>query len=95
MRQAVTDRRSHRRVGPDFPARPASPSRSARAAVGRRGGFILDRDRAVVRRDLHRTSATLDVPVSAYRGVAVRMFAEGEDGELARRRRARCIAIRR
>jgi hypothetical protein len=41
--------------------------------------FILDRDRAVVRRDLHGIAATLDVPVSAYRGVAVRMFAEGED----------------
>jgi hypothetical protein len=41
--------------------------------------FILDRDRAVVRRDLHGIAATLDVPVSAYRGVAVRMFTEGED----------------
>jgi hypothetical protein len=41
--------------------------------------FILDRDRAVVRRDLHGIAATLDVPVSAYHGVAVRMFAEGED----------------
>lgn len=41
--------------------------------------FILDRDRAVVRRDLHGIAATLDVPVSAYRGIAVRMSAEGED----------------
>ena len=41
--------------------------------------FILDRDRAVVRRTLRGMAATLDVPVSAYRGVAVRMFTEGED----------------
>lgn len=41
--------------------------------------FILDRDRAIVRRDLHGIAATLDVPVSAYRGIAVRMFAEAED----------------
>lgn len=45
----------------------------------RGGAFILDRDRAVVRRDLHGIAATLDVPVTAYRGIAVRMFAEGED----------------
>lgn len=44
----------------------------------RNDAFILDRDRAVVRRNLSGVLATLDVPVSAYRGVAVRMFAEGE-----------------
>ncbi|HET7715140.1 MAG TPA: DUF6101 family protein [Bauldia sp.] len=44
--------------------------------------FILDRDRAVVRRSLSGVAATLDVPVSAYRGVAVRMFTEGEEGDL-------------
>jgi hypothetical protein len=41
--------------------------------------FILDRDRAVVRRKLGGIPATLDVPVSAYSGVAVRMYSEGED----------------
>jgi len=44
--------------------------------------FILDRDRAVVRRNLRGVIATLDVPVSAYRGVAVRMSAEGDQGNL-------------
>ena len=41
--------------------------------------FILDRDRAVLRRTMRGIAATLDVPVSAYRGVAVRMFTEGDD----------------
>ncbi len=45
----------------------------------RAGSFILDRDRAVVRRDLHGIQATLDVPVSAFYGIAARMFTEGED----------------
>ena len=44
--------------------------------------FILDRDRAVLRRNMRGIAATLDVPVSAYRGVAVRMFTEGEEGNL-------------
>lgn len=48
----------------------------------RSDAFILDRDRAVVRRTLRGLVATLDVPVKAYRGVAVRMFAEGEEGNL-------------
>jgi len=53
---------------------------------GDRGdAFILDRDRAVVRRTLRGMVATLDVPISAYRGVAVRMSAEGDgDGETLR-----------
>ena len=46
--------------------------------VERGEAFILDRDRAVLRRTMRGVAATLDVPVSAYRGVAVRMFAEGE-----------------
>ena len=45
----------------------------------REDAFILDRDRAVVRRTLSGIAATLDVPVSAYSGVAVRMYTEGED----------------
>ena len=45
----------------------------------REDAFILDRDRAVVRRSLSGIPATLDVPVSAYSGVAVRMYTEGED----------------
>lgn len=50
---------------------------------GDRGdAFILDRDRAVVRRTLTGLVATLDVPVKAYRGVAARMFTEGEEGNL-------------
>ena len=50
----------------------------------RSDAFILDRDRAVVRRTLGGAwaVATLDLPVKAYRGVAVRMFAEGEEGNL-------------
>jgi len=48
----------------------------------RSDAFILDRDRAVVRRTLRGLVATLDVPVKAYRGVAVRMFAEGDEGNL-------------
>lgn len=48
----------------------------------RGGAYIIDRDRAVVRRSARGLVATLDVPVSAYRGVAVRMSAEDEEGSL-------------
>lgn len=48
----------------------------------RGGAYIIDRDRAVVRRSARGLVATLDVPVSAYRGVAVRMTAEDEAGNL-------------
>ena len=45
----------------------------------RSDAFILDRDRAVVRRTLRGLVATLDVPVKAYRGenVAAALLAAG------------------
>jgi hypothetical protein len=46
------------------------------------GAFILHRDRALVRRTRRGVAATLDVPVSAYRGVAVRMIPVGDEGGL-------------
>lgn len=48
----------------------------------RGGAYIIDRDRAVVRRSARGLVATLDVPVSAYRGIAVRMSSEDEGESL-------------
>ncbi|WP_421724598.1 DUF6101 family protein [Bauldia sp.] len=44
--------------------------------------FTLDRDRAILRRRLGGIPAVLTVPVSAYRGVAVRIEPDGQDGDL-------------
>lgn len=79
MRQAVQTDGSQGGSGRFFRLDPAAlPVRH-----GDRGNaFILDRDRAVVRRTLTGLVATLDVPVKAYRGVAARMFTEGEEGNL-------------
>lgn len=44
--------------------------------------FTLNRDRAVVRRPVAGIPATLSVPVSAYRGVSVRMESVGEEGDI-------------
>ncbi|HMN86814.1 MAG TPA: DUF6101 family protein [Bauldia sp.] len=61
----------------------ALPVRHAAPIGGSEPAFILDRDRAVVRRALpHSGPVTLAVPVSAYAGVAVRIVPEGDEGAI-------------
>jgi hypothetical protein len=61
----------------------ALPVRHAAPLGGPEPAFILDRDRAVVRRTLrHAGPVTLAVPVSAYAGVAVRIVPVGSEGAI-------------
>ena len=61
----------------------ALPVRHAAPLGGPEPAFILDRDRAVVRRTLrHAGPVTLAVPVSAYAGVAVRIVPVGTEGAI-------------
>lgn len=58
------------------------PARSFPAPGTRGPAFVIDRDRAVVRPSADDSAALFTVPVSAYRGVAVRMESSGDNGEV-------------
>ncbi len=56
---------------------------SARDGGTAEAAFIIERERAIVRRQRHAGPAvTLTVPLASYRGVAVRMEAQGEAGRI-------------
>ena len=44
--------------------------------------FIIERERAIVRRPAEAGAATMSIPVAAYRGVSVRMEAVGDNGDV-------------
>ena len=44
--------------------------------------FVLDRKRVIVRRPVRGRTMTLAVPISAYRGVAVRIVPAGQAGDI-------------
>ena len=44
--------------------------------------FVLDRKRVIVRRPVRGQTMTLAVPISAYRGVAVRILPNGDPGDI-------------
>jgi hypothetical protein len=58
------------------------PARSFPSSGVAGPAFVIDRDRAVVRRSAIAGVAMLTVPVAAYRGVAVRMESTGDTGEV-------------
>ena len=74
----VGSSRAYRLDPHTLPARGSSSSGGAAVAT-----FIIERERAIVRRpSTGGLSATVSVPLAAYRGIAVRMEAVGDEGDV-------------
>jgi hypothetical protein len=60
----------------------ALPMRHPVSFDGGATAFVLDRKRVIVRRPVRGQTMTLAVPISAYRGVAVRIVPAGQTGDI-------------